>query len=261
MNKLIDELQKQAVNAAKDAISEKIGGGETKNLAGAVAGKAVNQIAGGAFEALKMKIIVGVSAAVALLIAGLVLYFDPFGWNISFGSLFGGSEVKIERTVNVVDKVKKISELVTSCYYEEYVVQDSKQELKETGFFTKSIDTLHNEIVITVKGSVRAGFDLSKMADDAIKVQGDTIDIKLPVPQILDIISNPSDYTIFEESGKWSHEEIVALLSQGKERVLNNALQHNLLFKANESGKERVADLFRSFGFSVVNVTTTPIAQ
>ena len=212
-------------------------------------------------KVLKLKIYATVIGVVVVGAAILLLWWNPFGWSFSLPKLFGAGGVKIENTANVVEKVKKISELVTSCYYEEYVVQDSKQELKETGFFTKSIDTLHNEIVITVKGSVRAGFDLSKMADDAIKVQGDTIDIKLPVPQILDIISNPSDYTIFEESGKWSHEEIVALLSQGKERVLNNALQHNLLFKANESGKERVADLFRSFGFSVVNVTTTPLAQ
>ena len=210
---------------------------------------------------LKLKIYAAIACVVVVGVAILLLWWNPFGWSFSLPKLFGAGGVKIENTANVIEKVKKISELVTTCYYEEYVLLSKKNELKEVGLFKKSVDTLYNEIVITVKGTVRAGFDLSKIADDGIKVHGDTIDIKLPAPQILDIISNPSDYTIFEESGKWSHEEIVALQSQGKERTLNNALQHNLLLKANEAGKERVADLFRSFGFSVVNVTTTPIAQ
>ena len=210
---------------------------------------------------LKLKIYAAVIGVVVVGVAILFLWWNPLGWSFSLPKLFGAGGVKIENTANVIEKVKKISELVTTCYYEEYVLLSKKNELKEVGLFKKSVDTLYNEIVITVKGTVRAGFDLSKIADDGIKVHGDTIDIKLPAPQILDIISNPSDYTIFEESGKWSHEEIVALQSQGKERTLNNALKHNLLLKANEAGKERVADLFRSFGFSVVNVTTTPIAQ
>lgn len=210
---------------------------------------------------LKLKIYAAVIGVVVVGVAILFLWWNPLGWSFSLPKLFGAGGVKIENTANVIEKVKKIRELVTTCYYEEYVLLSKKNELKEVGLFKKSVDTLYNEIVITVKGTVRAGFDLSKIADDGIKVHGDTIDIKLPAPQILDIISNPSDYTIFEESGKWSHEEIVALQSQGKERTLNNALQHNLLLKANEAGKERVADLFRSFGFSVVNVTTTPIAQ
>ena len=210
---------------------------------------------------LKLKIYAAVIGVVVVGVAILFLWWNPLGWSFSLPKLFGAGGVKLENTANVIEKVKKISELVTTCYYEEYVLLSKKNELKEVGLFKKSVDTLYNEIVITVKGTVRAGFDLSKIADDGIKVHGDTIDIKLPAPQILDIISNPSDYTIFEESGKWSHEEIVALQSQGKERTLNNALQHNLLLKANEAGKERVADLFRSFGFSVVNVTTIPIAQ
>ena len=212
-------------------------------------------------KALKLKIYIAVVAVVVVAASFLFLCWNPLGWSFSLANLFDGKGIKIENTANVVEKIKKINELVTSCYYEEYVLQGKKSELKESGLFKKSVDTLYHEIVITVKGTVRAGFDLSKLTDDGIKVNGDTIDIKLPAPQILDIISNPSDYTIFEENGKWSHEEIVALQSQGKEKTLNNALQNDLLLKANEVGKERVAELFRTFGFRVVNVSTTTIAQ
>ena len=47
--------------------------------------------------------------------------------------------------------------------------------------------------------------------------------------------------------------------SDGKMRVLNNAIQAGILEKANNVGKERVADLLKAFGFTVVNVTLTEL--
>lgn len=47
----------------------------------------------------------GIIAVIAVIAAGLLLYFNPFEWKFS---LFGGPE--IEKTENVVQEVKKISE-------------------------------------------------------------------------------------------------------------------------------------------------------
>lgn len=218
----------------------------------------VNNTMNGAVKMAKLKIyaaLIGLVAIVALL---LLLWWNPFGWSFSLGSLFGGG-VKIENTANVVEKVKKISQLTTACYYEEYVLQNRKGVAEEKGLFTKSVDTVYYDIVLTVRGTVRAGYDLSKMSEGDITISGDTINIKLPQPEVLDVISNPSDYKVFEEQGEWSHEEIVALQSEGKIKTLNNALQHNILGKANEQGKERVANLFTAMGFKQVNVTTTAV--
>lgn len=108
---------------------------------------------------------------------------------------------------------------------------------------------------------VRAGFDLSAISENDLIVRGDTVDIKLPAPKIFDVISNPSDYRIFEESGEWQHEEIVAMQKEGKEKMLQNALDQNILEKANTIGKERIKTLFTSFGFNVVNVTVTDVEK
>jgi hypothetical protein len=81
----------------------------------------------------------------------------------------------------------------------------------------------------------------------------------LPVPKIFDVISNPSDYKTFEETGDWGHEEIVAMQSERKEKVLENALEHNILEKANQIGKGRIVTLFQGFGFNVINVTLSDI--
>ena len=195
--------------------------------------------------------LVGVIAAV--IVAAWLFLFNPFGWNMN---LFG--KPQIEKTANIVEEVKKISELTTACYYEESVLQKEKIITKKQ-WFSSDVDTVKNTIVLTVLCKVRAGFDLSMLGENDLVVKGDTVNIKLPAPKIFDVISNPSDYRIFEESGDWKHDEIVAMQVQGKERMLQNALENNILEKANIIGKERIATLFATFGFNVVNVTLSEV--
>ena len=165
---------------------------------------------------------------------------------------------KIEDTANIVEEVKKISEFTTACFYEESVIQGSKTTTKKH-WYGEKIDTIKHEIVLTAKCKVRAGFDLSMLGEDDLVVKGDTVSIKLPVPKVFDVISNPSDYNIFEDSGDWGHEEIVAMQLERKEKVLENALEHNILEKANHIGKGRIVTLFQGFGFNVINVTLSDI--
>ena len=165
---------------------------------------------------------------------------------------------QIEDTANIVEEVKKISELTTACFYEESVIKSEKFTTKKHWYGNK-IDTVKHEIVLTAMCKVRAGFDLSMLGDGDLVIKGDTVNIKLPAPKIIDVISNPSNYRTFEEIGDWEHEEIVAMQVDKKDEVLQNAHAHNILQKANQIGKGRVITLFQAFGFNVVNVTLTDV--
>lgn len=194
-----------------------------------------------------------VGGIVAALTVGSLFVFNPFGW-----TLLGGPE--IEKTENVVQEVKKISEFTTACYYEESVLKGEKViEGKE--WFGFKTDAVVETIVLTVKCKVRAGFDLSAISDNDLVIVRDSVSIKLPAPKIFDVISNPSDYRIFEESGDWQHEEIVALQVQGKQKMLNNALDCDILEKANVIGRERITALFTALGFRAVNVILTDVPE
>ena len=219
-----------------------------------IAGAMINSGA----KAAKIKLIITVIVIVAISCFIAMLTFNPFGWKIGLNY---DNTLKIEDTANIVEKVKAISEFTTSCYYEEYIIKSEKNENKEFQLLLgKTLETdNHREIVLTVKGSVRAGFNLSKLGVDDIVVHGDTIDVTLPAPEVFDVISNPSDYNIFVEEGKWSHEEIVELQSNGKAHTLNNALHSGILAKANTNGKEHITNLFKVFGFNVVNVAVEEI--
>ncbi len=239
--KIADNVTKIADTASKVANVV----GTATSVGGAVMGGVATPIFA------QLPVIIGIILLVGSLTTFLVV--NPFGWD--YNNIFGGAP-KIEKTANVVEKVRKISEFTTACYYEEYVIKNEKLG-EEKSFFSSKVDTVNYEVVITVKGSVRAGFDLSALGEQDLIVRGDTIDIKLPAPQVFDVISNPSDYKIFVETGKWEHDEIVAMQSKGREHTLNNALNSNLLQRANKVGKERITALFNNFGFSVVNVTLT----
>ena len=197
--------------------------------------------------------VVMIIIVIALLLGGFfILKYNPFGWNISFGD-----KPKIADTANVIEEVKKISEFTTASYYEEFVINEKKlvpRTVDVMKLFTHEADSIENEIVLLVKGKVRAGFNLNKITATDITISNDTISIQMPSPEIFDVIINPSDYEVFIETGKWSHEEIQAFQLEAKELLLKNATENNILDKATSIGKERISTLFKTFGFNVVNV-------
>lgn len=255
-NSIEENVQEQALQDNGKAVVE-----ETVNVAKNVAKTTGNILVGTAktvggfakfisFIAGNLPLVGGV---IAFLLVGSLLVFNPFNWNLS---LFG--DPQIENTENVVQEVRKITEFTTACYYEESVVI-GEQVVKDTQWFGLKENNVVEKIVLTAKCTVRAGFDLSKLTDEDLKIMGDSVSIKLPVPEVFDVITNPSDYKIFEENGDWTHEEIVALQVGGKDTMLNNALDHNILEKANNIGKERIKSLFMALGFRAVHVELSDI--
>ena len=126
-----------------------------------------------------------------------------------------------------------------------------KEESKFLGFKKAT----ENEIVLIGKGLVRAGFDLSKLSENDIIVNGDTLTINLPQPEIFDIIMNPSDFTTEYESGTWNHELTKPLKERAKVDLEKNALDYGILQKAEDSGLKRLEALFKTFGFNTVVLT------
>lgn len=194
------------------------------------------------------------AAIVVALLVGVYLFLKPsLGW-----SWLTGKSLEIDPTANVVEHIRKISEFTTACYYEEYVIQ-LKKPASENTMLNHIMTT--PEIVLMAKGQVRAGFDLSKISADDMSFSDDTLRVVLPAPEIFDVITNPSDYEIFVEQGGWTHEEITELQIGGRERVLANAIDDNILEKADSIGRERLTNLFQTFGFGVVELTSIDSAE
>ena len=204
------------------------------------------------FKSLAGKVAGAVFAAI--LLAGCWFALQNLNINL-FGFSFG-RELKIDNTANVVEKIKSISEFTTACYYEEAVLKNSKTEAGEQNKLMSLVhimaDSVHSEVVILAKGKVRAGYNLGKISEEQIKISGDSITVALPAPEIFDVIVNPSDYEMYIEEGKWSHEEISAIQAEYRNVLIEKSKENGLLHKANEAGKTRLASLFNALGFSYV---------
>ena len=175
---------------------------------------------------------------------------------------FKSDNLKIDETANVVKEIKNISEFTSACFYEEIILQEKKTSnvvdnsiVNEiAGFFGKKEGLITDEIVIIANGKVRAGFNLKKMSEDDIYINGDTLTINLPEAEIFDVIVNPSDFDIYIEDGIWDEQKVAALKNKAVTKIQEDALSDGILAKASQSGVKRLSEMFKSFGFSVVKI-------
>ena len=175
---------------------------------------------------------------------------------------FKSDNLKIDETANVVKEIKNISEFTSACFYEEIILQEKKTSnvvdnsiVNEiAGFFGKKEGLITDEIVIIANGKVRAGFNLKKMAEDDIHINGDTLTINLPEAEIFDVIVNPSDFDIYIEDGTWDEQKVAALKNKAVKKIQEDALSDGILVKASQSGVKRLSEMFKAFGFSVVKI-------
>lgn len=184
------------------------------------------------------KIIIEIVAAVVVLAAAALIMFKAGIFDKK------GDELAIDDTANVVTEIKKISEFTTACFYEEIVLQETNKRFLST-----------DELVIVASGKVRAGFHLNNLDDSNVIVSGDTLTVNLPKAEIFDVIVNPSDFDIYIEDGTWSHEQVTKLEEKAVGQIKADAEKDGILDKATQSGVKKLTDMFKTFGFSEVNVT------
>lgn len=181
-----------------------------------------------------------------LLLAGVIFLAYKF-------DLFPKRTLKIDKTVNVVDEVQKIGEFSTACYYEEVVVKNTKSSEINNSYLGSLVKAdFQDQLVVIARGKVKAGFDLTKLGKDDLVVRHDTISVNLPPVEVFDVIVNPSDYEVYVEDGTWSHDEVAQLTASGKDQILQDAKNFNILQKAEENGLVKLKELFVALGFNEV---------
>ena len=86
----------------------------------------------------------------------------------------------IEVSSLILNQIRTVNELATAVFVMEAVVPTSQDN--KLGNLTLGT----TKLLYIAHGEVRAGIDLSKLTPDAIAIQGQTIRVQLPPPQILD---------------------------------------------------------------------------
>ena len=201
---------------------------------------------------MEKKIVVKITPA-AVLLAVLVLLAALF---LTRGDGRLKRSLTIDDTPVIITKIRSLGELTTACYYDEMVLSRNKPNAFSSSALGSLAEGLGKDVddhlVIIAKGTVRAGLDLMEMTEEDIRFVGDTAYIRLPAPQYLDVIVNPSDFEVFAETGKWTHEEITGLQETARTRLLMGADHYGLKSRAYAGAMDAVTELLAASGFTYI---------
>lgn len=166
-------------------------------------------------------------------------------------------ELLIENTAVITTRIRTLGELTTACFYDEMVLSSAKPNILSVSplgsiardGFGKDVD---DHLVIIARGTVRAGINLQKMTEQDILISGDTVIVRLPNPEYLDIIVNPSHFDVFAESGKWTQTQVAQLQDTARERLIREADYAALKRTAYEGAMDAVSNLLTACGYSLI---------
>ena len=201
---------------------------------------------------MEKKIIVKITPAAVLLVVLLLVG----AFLLHRGIRQEKRPLTIDDTPVIVSKIRSLGELTTACYYDEMVLSRTKPNAFSSSALGSLAEGLGKDVddhlVIIAKGTVRAGLDLMEMTEEDIRFVGDTAYIRLPAPHYLDVIVNPSDFEVFAETGKWTHEEISGLQETARTRLLMGADHYGLKSRAYAGAMDAVTELLAASGFSYI---------
>ncbi|WP_353259068.1 DUF4230 domain-containing protein [Prochlorothrix hollandica] len=202
-------------------------------------------------------------AAGGLAVAGLVALVgfwrtgEQFWHNL--GQLFTTPQPAAKADVRsvAITQIQAASDLTTAIFVMEAVVPSKRDRV--VGQFTVGSTTL----LFIAYGEVRAGVDLSQLQAQDVQVQGETLQITLPPPKILDSKIDVERSTVYDYDrgflgfGPDSAPELQTLASQtALQKIVAAACQENILKQANDRAKLVVAQLLGSATSQPVVVIT-----
>jgi len=160
----------------------------------------------------------------------------------------------------VLSKVKALSRLETAQYVMQTVVDLQKEP---SNIWQQVFGT--DKLLLVASGEVVAGFDLSQVQENDIAVQGSSVTLMLPPPEILySKVDNDKTYIYLRETGLFVPPD-PGLEAEARRlaerRLLSWADEHNILDKAEDFGTLYLESFLRSLGFSEAKVTVRAVDE
>ncbi len=171
--------------------------------------------------------------------------------------IFKAKPVVIADTPVLITEMKELAELFSVSQYHEVIVDStiSEKSQLDQAFALLDFDTYtERSVVYIAHGKVYAGFDLSALHDSSLVVKDSVLTIKLHSPEIMDVIVNPNDFALFEQTGEWSFDELTAIKARAKDMIRRRAIESSILERSEKAGVESLKAFYSSMGFKKVDV-------
>jgi len=116
----------------------------------------------------------------------------------------------------------------------------------------------NDQLMLVAEGEVVAGFDLDKVEEEDITVQGTQVTIVLPAPEILyGRIDNEKTYVYERKTGLFvpPDQSLEGRARQlAEEALLNWAVERDIFAEAEKAGRLQIENLLRSLGFTDIEI-------
>jgi len=156
-----------------------------------------------------------------------------------------GSNDKIEPTPTQIQSIRDIGEWEFLSISAEEMVDTVRK-----GFFSD------DELVRIYYGTLRLGINMQNLSDEAITLQGDTLQATLPKVTLLDKdFIDEAKTKSFYESGKWTPQAHQALYHKAHRQMLTHCLTKENLTTAQSNAESQLRNLFQSLGYQTITLT------
>jgi hypothetical protein len=187
----------------------------------------------------KFHVIIGVVIVVALII---LVFWVKSALKSNYLEL--GSNETIDPTPTQIQSIRDIGEWEFLSISAEEMVDTIRK-----GFFTD------DELVRIYYGTLRLGIDMKSLADDAISVKRDSVEVVLPKIGLLDKdFIDEAKTKSFYESGRWNSQAHEALYRKAQRQMLHNCLTPANLEAAQTNAEAQFRSFMISLGYQNVSI-------
>lgn len=163
-----------------------------------------------------------------------------------------GSQINTSQTA-VIKEMRSLQRLETASFTIEKVIDGGTTG---NNVFTQFL--FGDKILLISHGQVIAGFDLSQISDNDIKVDGKNLTVTLPAPQILTTTLDNTQTRVYDRQKGLLAPEDKDLESKARaaaeSSIRDAACKGGILQQATDNARKQLTTLFSSLGFSSVTL-------
>jgi hypothetical protein len=165
-------------------------------------------------------------------------------------SLITGQSVHITSQPTVVDRIKQLQRLETVVYTMDKIVSGEKDNPVLPDFLTG------DRVLMLVHGEVVAGIDFARLGAGDITIEGKSIRVRLPQPQILVARVDEARTRVYSRETGWlvkvDPNLETQVRQQGERELIDAALQDGILNTAKQNARSTLTSMLTGLGFEKI---------
>jgi len=173
-------------------------------------------------------------------------------WN-RFANFVTGRATNIDvSSPTVVEKIRQLSRLESVVYSLDKIVEGERKNAYIPDFL------VGDKLILVAHGEVIAGVDLQQLKPGDVSVNGDSVQVRLPAPQVFTTRIDNNKTKVFSRSTGMLVNPDVDLESQvrqaAEQQMTQAALDDGILTKATTNARASVTALLNGLGFHKIDV-------